>query len=683
MDSKKARETIEELRKAIEAHNYNYYVLDQPIIDDRAFDLLLEELLNMEKQYPQYQDPGSPSQRVGGQVTKKFSSVRHDHPMLSLGNTYSSGEIEQFDSRVRKGLDAPHQYVCELKFDGVAIGITYEQGVLQRGLTRGDGVQGDDVTPNIKTIGSIPLKLNSRAPKHKIEARGEILMPHKSFLNLNKEKEKNGEMLFANPRNAASGSLKLQDSSLVAKRNLDCYVYSLMGDNLEFDNHWESLNALKDWGFKVSPYVAKCNNLDEVFEFINKCAGLRKDLPFDIDGVVLKVNSYQQQQALGFTSKSPRWAIAYKFEAERGVTRLLDVKHQVGRTGAVTPVAILQPVLVSGSTVKRASLYNADKIKEMDLHISDTVFVEKGGDVIPKIVGVDPTLRKKDSRPVEFASHCPECGHALFKLEGEAIHYCPNAETCPPQIAGKIEHFISRRAMNLEHLGEGRIDLMIQKGLIQNVSDLFDLTAHDLIGLEKTMEDPETGKIRKVGFREKTVNNILTATEKCKEIPFERVLFAIGIRHLGETMAKKLARHFQSMEKLKSASRDELLEVSEVGEKIADSILDFFNSEKNLRILERLQEAGLQFETKNASNLQKGPLEGKTLVVSGKFRNFSREGIKSFIETHGGSIKSSISAKTDYVVAGEDMGPEKRKKAFALGVKIVDEDALKIMVNQQ
>jgi DNA ligase (NAD+) len=680
MELNEARQKVRELTKKINEHNHRYYVLAQPVISDYDFDMMLEELISLEKQFPELLDKNSPSQRVGGQITKKFAAVKHKFPMLSLGNTYSRNELLNFDKRVAKTLDSDYEYVCELKFDGVAIGLTYENGEFIRAVTRGDGVQGDEVTNNIRTIGSIPLKVEHPEALPSFELRGEVFMPHQSFLKLNMDKEKQNEAAFANPRNAAAGSLKLQDSSLVAKRKLDCFVYSLLADDLPFETHWESLDALKKWGFKLCEHRKKCNGLDDVFAFIEEIEQKRAKLPFDIDGVVIKVNSYAQQKTLGFTSKSPRWAIAYKYKAERGYTRLVDVSYQVGRTGAITPVANLEPVPVAGTTVKRASLYNADKMQELDLHYDDMVYIEKGGDIIPKIVGVDTAQRQTSAKPVQFISECPECDTPLVRLSGDAIHYCPNSMSCPPQIQGKIEHFISRRAMNIESLGQGKTELLIRNNKISNIADLYDLKYNNIIGLEKIITDPLTGKKKKVSFREKTVKNILSAIEGSKNIPFERVLFALGIRHLGETMAKKLAQHFGSLDSLMNASTEDLLAVDDVGEKMAASIHDHFDDLGNIQIIERLRQAGLQFSTDQTTASDGKSLTGKSFVVSGVFEKYSRDEIKTLIETNGGEIKSSISSKTSFVVAGDNMGPEKRKKAESLQIPVISEDELEAMI---
>jgi DNA ligase (NAD+) len=680
MDRSVAKERIEELSRLINEHNHQYYVLAQARISDYDYDMLMEELIGLENRFPDLLDKNSPSQRVGGQVTRKFPVVIHNYPMLSLGNTYSKEELTAFDTRVRKSLDEDFEYVCELKFDGIAIGITYENGEMVRAVTRGDGVRGDDVTQNIKTIRSIPLKIRMKNIPEVFEVRGEVFMPHKSFAELNREKQLKQEALFANPRNAAAGSLKMQDSAIVARRNLDCYIYALLGDSLPHQSHYENLQKLKAWGFKVYGHTRKCRNMDEVFAFIELFGRKRTELPFDIDGVVIKVNDYGQQERLGYTSKFPRWAIAYKYKAEQASTRLLDVVYQVGRTGAVTPVAVLEAVAVAGSTVRRASLYNSGKMEELDLHLQDEVFVEKGGDVIPKVTGVNLAARLSGAVKVRFASHCPECGTMLEKSEGEAIYYCPNTNECPPQIQGKIEHFIGRRAMNIESLGQGKTALLISRRLIGNAADLYDLRYEDLIGLEKVITEPLTQQERKISFREKTVENILAALERSQEVPFERVLFAIGIRHLGETMAKKLARHFKSIDALMAASFDELVAVHEVGDKMAESILAHFSDPFNREIIGRLKQAGLQFELHEAAGKESGQLEGKTFVVSGVFSR-PRDGIKALIESAGGKVSGSVSGKTSFVVAGENMGPEKRKKAESLGVPIIGEGELEKMAS--
>ncbi len=682
MDAMQVKEKIEKLSEEINKHNYNYYVLDKPAISDYEFDQLLKQLERLEKKFPQLASPDSPTQRVGGEVTKTFKTVTHKYPMLSLGNTYSIDELRDFDNRIRKTLKGEFSYACELKYDGVAIGLTYQNGRLVQAVTRGDGVQGDDVTANVRTIKSIPLVINHRDIPPLFELRGEIIMPHKSFIYLNQEKKNNNEAGFANPRNAASGSLKLQDSATVAKRRLDCFIFGILGDDLPFQSHFENIEMARKWGFKVSDDIKKCNSIEEVMEFIEQIQEKRQSLPYDIDGVVIKVNDYKQQESLGYTSKFPRWAISYKYQAEQGITRLQKVNYQVGRTGAVTPVAILEPVSIAGTTVKRASLYNADRMYELNLHFGDTVVVEKGGEIIPKIVDVNTKLRPPKAEKIEFASHCPQCNTALKRNEGEAAHYCPNTQSCPPQIRGKIEHFISRRAMNIEGLGEGKIEVLINNKLIENIADVYKLKYDDLLGLEKVVTNEATGKEKKISFREKTVENILTAIETSKKVPFERVLYALGIRYLGETGAKKIAQHLHSIDNISQSSFDELIAIPEIGDRIAQSIRDFFSSEENITIVRELKKAGLNFELKKqfAEDAGSQPLEGKKIVVSGVFKSFSRNEIKDFIEQKGGKNVSSISSKTDYLLAGENMGPEKRKKAGELNVPVISEDDFKKMI---
>jgi len=676
MDREKAKQRIQELSILLNRHNYLYYVMAKPEISDYAFDMLLEELADLERKFPDLTDPNSPTQRVGGQVTKKFPVVRHTFPMLSLGNTYSREELLEFDQRIAKTIGKGSEYFCELKFDGVAISLTYKNGKLQRAVTRGDGTQGDDVTTNIRTIRSIPLTILAQGVPEEFEVRGEVFMPHQSFSKVNEQKQRNQEEPFANPRNAAAGSLKLQDSSEVARRGLDCFIYGLYTQIPLFATHCESLEALRTWGFKVSDKSKNCRTIQEVFAFIEQIEKERPELPFDIDGVVIKVNHYDQQELLGYTAKSPRWAISYKFKAERAATQLLDIVYQVGRTGAVTPVAVLKPVPVAGTIVKRASLYNADRMAELGLHYFDEVYVEKGGDIIPKVIGINLNARSMDALPADFIRYCPECNTLLERMEGEAIHYCPNSGLCPPQIQGRIEHFISRRAMDIETLGQGRVGLLIERGLVKNVADLYELTYEKLFGLEKTLIDPLTQETKKISFREKTVENILSALTKSKEVPFERVLFALGIRLLGETMARKLALYFGSINAIMQAGFEELLTVDEVGEKMAQSVLEFFKNDENKNIISRLKSAGIQFETRKRAAGEAGLLTGATLVVSGTFARYSRDSIKDLIESNGGKVSGSVSAKTTYLVAGENMGPEKRRKAEELQIKIISETDL-------
>jgi DNA ligase (NAD+) len=675
MTKEEAKKRISELSRVINEHNYNYYVLSKPAISDYDFDMLLAELINLENEFPEFIDSNSPTKRVGGEITKDFNPVKHMYPMLSLGNTYSIDEVMAFDERVKKAIGDVYEYVCELKYDGLSIGLTYVNGKLKHAVTRGDGDQGDDVTTNVKTIKSIPLQLHGSDYPEEFEIRGEIIMPHKSFERLNKEREEIGDEPFANPRNAASGSLKMQDSREVAKRGLDCYLYFLLGENLPFTSHYENMRKAKEWGFRISEYMVKCHNLEGVQEYIKTWEAEKDNLDFDIDGAVIKVNSLIQQEMLGYTAKSPRWAIAYKFKAERVSTKLLSVDFQVGRTGAVTPVANLQPVQLAGTVVKRATLHNADQIERLDLHNGDYVFVEKGGEIIPKIISVDESKRDTTAvQKIQYISNCPECGTLLVRKEGEAIHYCSNETGCPPQIKGKLEHFISRKAMNIDSLGEGKIEILFDKGLVRNASDLYDLSAEKLLGIEKEyiLED---GKKRIVRFKEKTVENILKGIAESKNVPFERVLFSIGIRYVGETVAKKIALHFGNIDALKNATIEELLNTEEVGKKIAESIIMFFQNENNISFIQKLKNKGLQFEIdKNSATFISEKLDGKSFVVSGVFTKFSRDQVKKMIEENGGKNVSSISSKTDFVLAGENMGPEKLKKAKTLKVSIISED---------
>jgi len=672
MTSKEARQQIQELTEKINQHNYNYYVLDAPTISDYEFDILLYELQDLEKQYPELVLPFSPSQRVGGEISKSFKQVTHKYPMLSLGNTYSEEEIRDFDNRIRKILGETIEYVCELKFDGVSISLIYHNGILTQAITRGDGIQGDDITTNVKTIHSIPLKLSGNDYPSDFEIRGEIFMPAKSFLKINNEREETGDQLFANPRNATSGTLKLQDPKEVAKRGLDSYMYYLPDKNLPFKYHYESLVKAKEWGFKISNYIARCKTIDDIFSFINQWDNGRQGLPFDIDGVVIKVNSLQQQEELGYTAKSPRWAIAYKFKAERVSTRLLSISYQVGRTGSITPVANLEPVQLAGTVVKRASLHNADIIANLDVRIGDMVYVEKGGEIIPKIVGVNLKQRDINARPIEYITNCPECGTPLIRNESEANHYCPNETKCPPQIKGKLEHFISRKAMNIDSLGEGKIEILYTNGLVYNVADLFDLTYEKLLGLEKIFES-SSEKNKKISFKDKTATNILNGIEASKKTPFHQVLYALGIRYVGETVAKKLASHYKNIDSLLSASYDELIKVDEIGDKIAKSLNDWFSVPNNIEIINRLKQHGIRMEATETKQ-KSSKLEGKTFVVSGVFTNFSRDEVKKMIEENGGKNSSSISSKTTFLIAGNEMGPAKLQKAKDLNVQIISEN---------
>ena len=686
MNKEEAKTRISELSQTIENHNYNYYILTQPTISDYDFDMLLNELIDLEKQFPDLVLPDSPTQRVGGDLTKEFKTVKHRYPMLSLSNSYNIEEVKDFISRIKKTIEEDVEFVCELKFDGVSISLTYENGLFVKAVTRGDGTQGDDVTTNIKTIRSIPLRLKGDYPDF-FEMRGEVIMPHSSFNSINAEREDLGLQPFANPRNAAAGTIKLQDSKEVAKRKLDQYCYFMMmdDDKMIFNTHYESLAAAKQWGFNVSNFMAICKNVEDIEEFINYWDDKRKELPFDIDGIVIKVNDFRQREILGFTAKSPRWAIAYKFKAEEAHTKLLSVDFQVGRHGTITPVANLEPVQLAGTIVKRATLHNADFIEQLDLHHEDIVSVEKGGEIIPKITAVDLKLRKKDSKKIAFIEYCPECGTRLVKAEGETAWYCPNTLGCPPQIKGRIEHFISRKAMNIESLGEGKVEVLFDNNLIKDYSDLYNLTYDKIYGLEKiiVVEDDTNllqENVRKVSFKEKTANNIIEAIEKSKSVPFARVLFALGIKYVGETTAKLIAKAMGSIENIINASLEELTDIDEVGEKIALSIKDFFADERNIGIINKLKEAGLQFEQEKKEVSENQVLSGMSIVVSGVFSTMSRDEIKQLIEDLGGKNVSSISKKTSFVVAGDKMGPEKRKKAESLGIEIKTEDDFLAMI---
>jgi DNA ligase (NAD+) len=680
MNKEAAHERIKFLSAEIEKHNHHYYVSSIPIISDHDFDMLLEELISLEKEFPEFQFKHSPTQRVGGTITKEFTQVKHKYPMLSLGNTYSEEEILDFNKRTQKGLDHEPEYICELKYDGVAIGLIYKNGILEKAVTRGDGIQGDDVTANVKTIKSIPLKLKGNFSEE-FEIRGEIFYPHKGFIKLNEDRLAKDEHSFANPRNAASGTLKMQDSSEVAKRPLDCFLYIMHGENLPHQFHYDNLQEAKKWGFKISEDITKCKTAKEVIEFIHKWDKERHQLPFDIDGVVIKLNSLQDQKVLGFTAKSPRWAISYKFKAEQVSTELLSISYQVGRTGSITPVANLKPVLLAGTIVKRASLHNADIIQKLDVREGDQVFVEKGGEIIPKIIGVDLTKRSLFSKEVIYIDKCPECGTNLIRKEGEANHYCPNEYNCPPQIKGGIEHFISRKAMNIDSLGEGKIELLFDKGLIKNVADLYKLTYDDLFGLEKILPETDEKKSRKVSFKEKTSKNILKGIKDSKAIEFEKVLYAIGIRYVGETVAKKLAAYFKNVDSLMKATHEELVEVEEIGDKIAHALLEFFSFDANKELIENLRESGVQMKIiESSDSYLSDVLAGKSFVVSGVFQNYSRDEIKKLVEQHGGKNVGSISSKTNFILAGDNMGPSKLTKAEKLGIPIINEDEFTKMI---
>lgn len=674
-----AKERIAELTASLNHYNHLYYVENSPVISDQEFDMLLKELENLEKEFPQFADINSPTKRVGGDITDKFEKVTHKRPMLSLSNTYNREEITEWEERLHKEADTDIEYVMELKYDGVAISLHYENGKFVKGITRGDGSVGEDVSANIRTIRSIPLSLKGDFPPA-FEIRGEIFLPREVFDKLNEDRLENGEELYANPRNTAAGTLKQQDSGEVAKRRLDCYLYFVLGEGLPFADHFNSVEHASTWGFKVpnvkKRMIEKTNSIDGIMSFIEYWDKERFNLPFEIDGIVIKVNKFSLWDELGMTAKSPRWAIAYKFKAETVSTRLQKITYQVGRTGAITPVANLQPVQLAGTTVKRASLHNADQIAKFDIREGDIVFVEKGGEIIPKVVGVDLTKRDQITFPHEYITHCPECNTELIRKEGEAQHYCPNDATCPPQIKGRMEHFISRKAMNIEGLGTETIAGLWDKGLLSNYADIYDLTYDQLIGLEFTVGDELTGETKRRSMQEKSVKNLLEGVELSKQIPFERVLFALGIRFVGETVAKKLARHFKSIDAISIATKEQLLEADEIGEKIAASIIEYFGKEENRNLIHRLREKGVKMEVEiSESYLPTSDIfKGKTFVVSGVFKNFSRDGIKEHIESHGGKVSGSISSKTTYVVAGDDMGPSKRKKAEDLGVQIISEE---------
>jgi len=669
MTEEEAKVRIEELSADLNAHNHRYYVLSSPSISDYDFDQLLKELQGLEEQFPQFLDANSPTKRVGGDITNKFEKVAHAIPMLSLGNTYSEEELIDWESRNRKLTDDEIDYVCELKYDGVAIGIQYENGSFKRAVTRGDGSTGEDVSANVRTIKSIPLKLNGNFPE-KLEIRGEIFFPLKGFQKLNEEREEAGEALFANPRNTASGTLKMQDSAVVASRSLDCLLYGVYADGFAAGGHFESVQAANSWGIKTPSvekrYIQAAKDIEGIMDFVHYWAEARKELPFEIDGVVIKVNSYRTQEELGFTAKSPRWAIAYKFKTERVSTTLNSVAYQVGRTGAITPVANLEAVQLGGTTVKRASLHNADQIELLGIKRGDQVFVEKGGEIIPKVVGFDEDARTGNEEMIEFITHCPECETELVREEGEAQHYCPNLEACPPQVKGRMEHYISRKALNIDGMGEETIDQLYSEGLIQNVADLYDLTYEQIISLER--------------MAEKSVNNLLAGIEASKQVPFEKVLYGLGIRFVGETVAKKLAKHYKNMAAIQAAELEDLVEVDEIGERIAQSLVQYFSKEENRTLVQRLQAAGLQMEILEQEGASE-KLAGLSIVVSGVFEDFSRTELKNLIEQHGGKNVSSISKKTSFILAGDNMGPSKLQKAEDLGVEIKSEQDFKEMIS--
>lgn len=666
MTEQTAEQRIHELSLKINYHNALYYQENRSEISDYEFDMLLEELIRLEAQFPQFKKEDSPSQRVGGTITKDFLTVRHKYPMLSLGNTYSEEELLDFDKRIKKILESEGlnleeiEYVCELKFDGVSISLTYQDGKLLRAVTRGDGIEGDDITPNAKTIRSLPLRIQSDQFPAEFEVRGEVFMPNKVFEELNRQRAEEGKELYANPRNTASGTLKLQDSAEVARRKLDIYLYFLLGENLPYKTHAESIKTIESWGFQVSPTYRLCQNIEAVMEYIKYWEKERKNLPLETDGVVIKVNSLNLQEVLGFTSKSPRWAIAYKYKAESASTRLNGITFQVGRTGAVTPVAELEPVFLAGTTVKRASLHNANEIERLDLRLGDTVFVEKGGEIIPKVTGVDLTKRDPQSQTLVYIQNCPECNTALIRKEGEAVHFCPNIKACPPQVKGRIQHFIQRKALDIESLGEGIITQLYDHQLVKDPADLYDLKFDQLVNLER--------------FAEKSAQNLVDGIAASKNVPFDRVLFGLGIRFVGGTVARKLSEAFKNIDALAKASLEELTQVEDIGEKIAESVLEFFADPDNQKLIQRLKTAGLQFETIGKSYaLQSNQLEGKTFVISGVFQQFGRDELKDKIEAHGGKVVSSISKKLDYLLAGDKMGPSKLEKAQKLHVSLISE----------
>jgi DNA ligase (NAD+) len=660
------KKQISNLREELRLHNYNYYVLDNATISDYDFDIKLKKLQRIEEEYPEFYDVNSPTQRIGGAITKNFNTIRHDYRMYSLSNSYSKEDLEDWETRIKKLVDGEIAYTCELKYDGASISLTYENGKLLRAVTRGDGYQGDEVTTNIKTINSIPLVLKGTYP-NRFDIRGEIVLPFEGFNKMNEERIAEGEDPYRNPRNTASGSLKLQDSSEVAKRPLDCLLYHIIGDRLSINTQFESLEKAREWGFKV-PAIAKiAKSISEVIEFVDYWDIHRHDLPYETDGVVIKVNSLFQQEELGYTAKAPRWAIAYKFKAEKASTVLKEITYQVGRTGAVTPVANLKPVSLAGTIVKRASLHNADQIEKFDIRVDDTVFVEKGGEIIPKIVGVDLGKRTKNSLPTIYITHCPECNTELKRQEGDAKHFCPNIDGCAPQIIGRIQHYISRKAMDIDGLGSETVSLLVKNDLIHNYADLYELTVSDILPLDR--------------MAEKSAINLIVGVEASKKIPFERVLFALGIRYVGETVAKKLAKHYKSINGLANASEKELINVDEIGEVIAKSVVDFFSLFENNDIINRLKSYGIQLEVseEELSN-QTNKLGGNTFVVSGLFTKVSRNELKQLIEQNGGKLSSSISKKTNFVIAGDKMGPSKRIKAEDLGLAIITEDDFLLMI---
>lgn len=665
MSPSQIQKRIDTLVQELNSHNYNYYVLAQPTISDFEFDKKLEELAALEKQYPEHQDPDSPTQKVGGDITRQFETVKHKWPMLSLGNTYNEQDLKEFDERVRKAIGDNFEYVCELKFDGLSLSLTYENGKLLRAVTRGDGTKGDDVTTNAKTIQTIPKSLKGNEYPQMFEIRGEVFMHKPAFDRLNAERLENNEVPYANPRNFASGTLKMQDSSEVAKRPLDCFLYFLYTDKRLYTTHWESLQSVKNWGFHVCEHTRLCNNINEVLDFVHFWEEKRFGLSYDIDGIVIKVNNYNQQQELGFTAKSPRWAISYKYKAQEVETILDKVTYQVGRTGAVTPVANLKPVLLAGTTVKRATLHNANEIERLGLHEGDTVLVEKGGEIIPKIISVNTIKRRAGAAPITYPTLCPECGSNLVRKDGEAVHYCPNDEACPPQIVGKMQHFISRKAMNIEGLGQETIENFYRHGLLAHISDLYTL-------YEKEEQLKQLDR-----FGEKSITNMLEGIEKSKQMPFEKVLFGLGIRYVGETVAKKLAYHFKNIYSLMNSSLSELTSADEIGERIAESIIEYFREPRHQQQIRELKRHGLQFETfETVFELQSTKFEGMSFIISGVFEKYSRDELKDIIEANGGKILSSISAKLNYLVAGDNMGPAKLEKAMKLKIPMISDTEL-------
>jgi len=667
-DTGEVYERIEQLKKEINDHNYYYYVLNSPRISDFQFDILLKELADLEEKYPDLRTDDSPTMRVGSDLTREFRQVRHKYPMLSLSNTYSEEEIHDFNKRVKSALGSDPEYVCELKFDGASISLTYRNGILESAVTRGDGETGDDVTNNVRTIRSIPLRLRNKDYPDELTVRGEIFLPLEGFRKLNEELVKKGEQTFANPRNTAAGTIKLQDPTIVASRPLDCYLYYLAADSLPYATHFDNLRKAREWGFRVPSEISLCIGIEEIMAYINHWDKERHNLPYQIDGVVIKVNSLADQEKLGYTSKSPRWAIAYKFKAEQAKTRLLTVDFQVGRTGTVTPVANLEPVQLAGTVVKRATLHNEAQIQLLQLYENDSVYIEKGGEIIPKIVGVDINERKDKARAIEFIKSCPECGTPLRKLPGEANHYCPNIYDCPPQIKGRIEHFISRKAMDIDGLGEETTDLLYRTGLVHNIADLYTLDKESLAGLER--------------LGEKSASNIISSIDKSRSAPFNRVLYALGIRYVGETVAKTLSKHFTSIDDLAVAEYEKLLAIPDIGDKIANSIINYFRSPNNRQVIGRLKEYGVNMQSGEQAKQESAILEGKSIVISGEFDKYSREEYRQMIEENGGKNVSSVSSKTSFILAGKNMGPSKQEKARELGIEIMEENDFLKMLNK-